>query len=47
MWKFWYELTDAQKRQAWDLDGVIRQYPSEFEYKVENGQVVDYEPIIK
>ena len=48
MWKFWYELTSDQKRQARDLDSEVRMYPSEFEYFVdEDGNVTGYERIIR
>jgi len=48
MWKFFYELTPDQKRQARDLDSEVRMYPSEFEYYVdEDGDVTGYERIIR
>lgn len=48
MWKFWYELTADQKRQARDLDNEVRMYSSEFEFYVDDdGDVTSYERIIK
>ena len=48
MWKFWYDLTSDQKRQARDLDSEVRMHPSEFEYYVdEDGDIAGYERIIK
>ena len=48
MWKFFYELTADQKRQARDLDSEVRMYPSEFEYFVDDdGDVTGYERIVR